>query len=512
MTSKKQTSWPVPLGEREFALGEAVREYARSTETTPDEAAAYARVLARMAGRPRRVPWLLAGFGMGAATAALVAVFALHARAVRPVQHTAVPHILPKATSPMVPAPTPTPLPARAPSVPTVRLVAAPAVLPVGQVELVDEASATLSADAVANGRRQAGRTEIALDKGTIELHVLPRAPGHDFAVSTGGYRFMVVGTAFTVSQGETGLELAVSEGRVAVWRGQDRLATVGAGGHWAAPLAAGASPRARAMRASPEPVSTVALRDPRRTAEPVAAWPAANPSQDKTPSTPPALAPAPPQDKTPPTPSALAPAPPTPVSALPPAAAWPRDCGGLAGRQPQEAMGCYQRQAAQGGLAGEAAQYEVARLWRDAFRDPARALAAFREQRSRFPRGVLAIEADLSIIELLPRLDRHAEALAESERFLKEHPGGERRGEIHLLRGNIYREVQRDFDRAEREYAQGASARGRSGDESRFLRAVCLEALGRTQEARQAYETYLSQPQAPHAVDAKKRLLRLAP
>ncbi len=498
MTSKKQTSWPVPLGKRDFALGEAVREYARNTERTPDEAAAYARVLASMAGRLRRLPWLVAGFGMGAMAATLVVVLALHAKDVRPVQHTAAPHVLPKAKSPVVPVPAPPPLLARTPSAPSIRLVASPSVLPVGKVELVEEASATLSADAVAKGRRQAGRTEIALDKGTIELHVLPRAPGHDFAVSAGGYRFMVVGTAFRVSQSETRLELAVSEGRVAVWRGQDRLTTVEAGGHWAAPMASAASPRARATRSPAEPVSTVASRDPGRTVEPA--------------SHPPLPAESPSQDRTPATPQALAPRAPKPESFPAPAATPPRDCGGLVGRHPQEALGCYQQQAAQGGLAGEAAQYEIGRLWRDTFRDPARSLAAFREQRTRFPRGVLAIEADLSIIELLPRLDLHIEALAESERFLKEHPGGERRGEIHLLRGNIYREVLRDFDRAEREYAQGATARGHSGDESRFLRAVCLEALGRTQEARQAYESYLSQPKATHADDAKKRLLRLAP
>jgi hypothetical protein len=215
--------------------------------------------------------------------------------------------------------------------------------------------------------------------------------------------------------------------------------------------------------------------------------------------------------------PPALAPRPvlpPQPVLAPQPSPSTVRrDCAALAtGPDPQEAMACYQNQVAQGGLAGEAAQYEIARLWRDILHDPSRALAAFREQRSRFPRGVLAIEADLSIIELLPRLDRHAEALAESERFLKEHPGGERRGEIHLLRGNIYREALRDLGRAEREYALGAESRRRAGDESRFLRAVCLESLGRTPDARKAYELYLSHPKAVHAADAKKRLERLAP
>jgi hypothetical protein len=43
-------------------------------------------------------------------------------------------------------------------------------------------------------------------------------------------------------------------------------------------------------------------------------------------------------------------------------------------------------------------------------------------------------------------------------------------------------------------------------------LRAVCLETLGRTQEARTAYASYLSEPKSGHAAEAKKRLERLGP
>jgi hypothetical protein len=496
MTSKKQTSWPVPLKQRDIGLGNAVREYARSTEATGDEPAAYDRMLKHLAGRPRRAPLLMVGFGMGA-VAVLTTMLVLHrgVRAPSPETVVVVP-ALPAPASPPAPKTSAAPLP-RAPQAAAIRLAALPSVLPAGKVELVDEASVLVSADAVASGRNQAGRTEITLGKGSIELHVLPRTPGHDFAVSAGGYRFMVVGTAFTVSQDEARLQLLVSEGKVAVWRGSDRLTTVGAGEQWSVPLTPATPVRARAARPQTHPSSTVALRDPVRAAAPALAppRPAASAPAASTPVAPPALETAP---KAEPVPQ--------------PALAVRRDCGALAGQLPQEAMGCYQQQAAQGGLAGEAAQYEIARLWRDTFHDPARALAAFREQRSRFPRGVLTIEADLSIIELLPRLDRHAEALSESERFLKAHPSAERRGEIHLLRGNIYREAVRDFAHAEREYALGAESRGRAGDESRFLRAVCLEALGRTQEARAAYQTYLSQPKATHAQEAKNRLDHLGP
>jgi hypothetical protein len=511
MTSKKQTGWPVPLRDRDIGLGNAVREYARNTEAAGDEPAAYERMLKGLAGRPRRAPMLMLGFGLGAATV-LVTMVVLHRDgaapapkeiAVAPAPPTPAPSVRKAIETPPAPAPVPrqaieTPrAPTPRPPVPTIRLAAADSVLPSGKVELLDEASAVVSADAVASGRNQAGRTEISLAKGSIALHVLPRAPGHEFAVSAGDYRFMVVGTAFTVSQDQARLQLMVSEGKVAVWRGSDRLVTVGAGEQWSTPLSPAVPPRARAARVPAESSPTVAMRDPVRPAP--APAPARVPAANV-------------QAEAPTTPPPLVPTPPSPEPAAQPAPAVRRDCGAVASRSPQEALGCYQQQAAQGGLAGESAQYEIARLWRDSFHDSSRALAAYREQRSRFPRGVLAIEADLSIIELLPRLDRHAEALSESERFLREHPGAERRGEIHLLRGNIFREAMRDFAHAEHEYALGSETRGRAGDENRFLRAVCLEALGRTQEARVAYGHYLSQPKSAHAQEAKTRLERLGP
>lgn len=497
MTSKKQSSWPVPLAQRDDGLGHAAREYAKGTETTPDEAAAYGRTLRRMAGRPRRLPWLVAGIGLGVAAAVVVIVVSHHGAGTASQNEVARVHA--------VPSPAPAAVPA-APLLPThspngyalIRLGAFPSPLPAGRVELIDVAQANLFPDAVASGRAQAGHTEIALAQGNIELHVRPRGPGQDFQVSAGEHRFVVVGTAFTVSRTETQLALSVSEGRVAVWRAAERLTTVEAGGRWAVRLPA-SSARPSAAHVPSTPAAKLATRDPVRAPAPIPSpSPVARVLTTPEPAVPPALVPA-----------ATQPEPP----AAQPAVAARRDCGTIAAAgDPRAALSCYQNQVAQGGLAGEAAQYEIARLWRDALRDPARALAAFREQRSRFPGGVLAIEADLSIIELLPRLDRHAEALTESERFLKEHPGGERRGEIHLLRGNIYREALRDLGHAEREYALGSEARGRAGDESRFLRAVCLETLGKNQEARKAYESYLAQPRTAHAADAKKRLERLSP
>jgi hypothetical protein len=385
-----------------------------------------------------------------------------------------------------------------------------------------------LSGDGVASGRSQAGNTEVALSQGRIELHVSPRAPGHQFAVRAGPYRFTVVGTVFTIWRTSSRLELVVSEGTVVVSRGTRRLATVGAGAEWEAEVNLAAASQPSTAHAHHDDFSTnrVADRWPRGFAPaPVAAGPAAGAAAPPdhqaiaflaAPPAPPVALPAASPGRGP------TPAPSPAVAAPPPAAARPAlaapagvhpDCGHLAASQgARQALTCYQDQAARGGLTGETAQYELARLWRDSLGDFDHALAAFEKQRSRFPNGALRTEADLSIIELLPRLNRHAEALTESERFLAAYPKAERRGEIHLLRGNIFREALHDLDHAEREYARAAEAGGRVGDDSRFLRAVCLEALGRVDEARKAYEAYLQQARGSHTQEAKKRLDRLRP
>jgi tetratricopeptide (TPR) repeat protein len=188
------------------------------------------------------------------------------------------------------------------------------------------------------------------------------------------------------------------------------------------------------------------------------------------------------------------------------------KDCARFAAdKQLQERLQCYREQARGRGPDSERAQYQLARLLRDGLGDLAAALSAFELQRSRFPRGDLKIEADRAIIELLQRLGRHAEALAETQMFLDENPDAEYRAEIRLIRGDIYRAIFRDPMSAEREYDEGAGADGRTGDDSRFLRALCLEALGRLDEALLAYKEYLAQAGTAHAREAKRRMEHFA-
>ena len=55
--------------------------------------------------------------------------------------------------------------------------------------------------------------------------------------------------------------------------------------------------------------------------------------------------------------------------------------------------------------------------------------MAAWRRYRSDYPTGILRLETDLSIIEVLARTGETDEALVEATDFLRRHPDSERRG-----------------------------------------------------------------------------------
>jgi hypothetical protein len=260
-------------------------------------------------------------------------------------------------------------------------------------------------------------------------------------------HRFTVVGTDFTVSSAPGRLELVVMEGLVAVSRSGDHVATVASGESWSV-----------------------------------------NPSL--------------------PTPASPHHGDAAPRVARRPA---PEDCARFTAEQTPQKIACYREQVAKGGPEGERAQHALARYLRDDVVDLSGALAAFESQRSRYPRGELRVEADRAVIELLPRLGRHAEALVETQSFLDSHPDAEDRAELRLMRGDMFRAIFQDLMSAEREYDESAGAGGRTGDDGRFLRALCLEALGRMDEARSAYRDYLAQAGTAHAAEAQRRLQRLA-
>lgn len=211
--------------------------------------------------------------------------------------------------------------------------------------------------------------------------------------------------------------------------------------------------------------------------------------------------------------PSALAPVPSVPVAptaSASPAASSPECLQFVRNGQPRVAEQCFQQRAAGDGLAAQLALYELARLRKDALGDAPGAHRALLEYRSRFPLGSLRTEVEVSIIELLVRMGHYQAALAESEQLLSGPAGAERKAQLRLLRGNIYRVNLKDCARALPEYrsiARDASARG---DQASYNYASCLEELGRRQEAAQAFREYLKRTNPARKAQAEQRLNQL--
>jgi tetratricopeptide (TPR) repeat protein len=156
------------------------------------------------------------------------------------------------------------------------------------------------------------------------------------------------------------------------------------------------------------------------------------------------------------------------------------------------KALGLYRKLVENGGPVGEDAAYEMGRLYRDELSQPREAIATWRLYRARNPRGLLRIEADLSIIETLMALDDKSSALSEASDFIRRYPEGERHPEMARLVGDLSRErgeCQAAID-AYDEVLGDARSRGAILDEVTFHRAICLlrKSPGVGSEAIRAY------------------------
>jgi ferric-dicitrate binding protein FerR (iron transport regulator) len=156
--------------------------------------------------------------------------------------------------------------------------------------------------------------------------------------------------------------------------------------------------------------------------------------------------------------------------------------------------------------LAEQIAAYRLG-LSRRTAGDAPGAIAAWLEVRRRWPRGALAREVDLGILEA--RLQGgSAQALAEATRFLRVHPGSEQRGEVLAIRAQLLHQTARHAE-ALADYDAALAARpARRRQEAVFGRASCLHALARMDEARTAYRQYLDRyPEGRFAERARAAL-----
>ena len=480
---------PARLIEGEGPAAELVRRFTRQPPHAPGENAAWDGTLARLgrdAGshRGRLVFALVVGAMTGAAALYLALVphprfFAAASRTPAGAAPVAVP--APAAALANGPAPSAAPgsIPARvlaaktqdapATDAPHIQLGRAAVGLPVGAAELVGEADVTLSRDGAARAFTTARAATVELATGALDLHVEKRhaEDGHSFEVQAGPYRFTVLGTVFRVSRTAGDVTLSVTEGRVAVSRGDAALAIITAGGFWSGAAGSATAPPPR--RSDAAPTGRVTARAPAPAREAV-----------------------------------TAPAPQAAGSAG--AACAAREAAGDAAG----AADCFAAAATGTDLGAEVALYQAARLYRDALGQPERAVATLQEARRRFPAGALSAEVELSLAELLPRLGRYREALDATQAVLDRHPAPARAGELHLLRGDVLRAGLASCAAAEAEY-EAASRAGddRVADFASFWRAACLEAEGRP-EARAAFALYLTRPHPSRAAEARRRLRAL--
>ena len=164
------------------------------------------------------------------------------------------------------------------------------------------------------------------------------------------------------------------------------------------------------------------------------------------------------------------------------------------------EAARALQAIAAASGPHAALALYDLGRLRQRELGDPPGALRAYLRYERDYPHGPLAQEVLLSAIEIAVQRPDPEVALAQMNRFLDEHPDGERAPEIHLLRGNLYR-GRGDLRRALRDYgdAKGPGVE----EEGLYYGAWCQQKLGDADAAAESLRDY--ERRFPHGAHARE-------
>jgi hypothetical protein len=177
-----------------------------------------------------------------------------------------------------------------------------------------------------------------------------------------------------------------------------------------------------------------------------------------------------------------------------------------------ERAVDCYRILGRAEGVSGEVALYHAARLSLEKLGDAARSFALVREHEQRFPATALGAEVDWLKTRSLQRLGRFDEALAESEALLSGPAARTLSADLHWLRAKIFQDERGDCGSAVSELVALVGEPGERGDEAELRRARCLEKLGRSTDARAAYQHYIERPDARHPGEARERLAALPP
>ena len=230
-----------------------------------------------------------------------------------------------------------------------------------------------------------------SVERGQARFEVPHQAPGARFAVSAGPYVITVVGTKFHVGVDDDRVSVEVEQGVVEVWRGARSVRLV-QGDFWAGPI--------RGLEA---------LGGERRPSLASASLRRASPADT-----------------------------PVPVENGPASVELTAARSALREGRSEDALVMLTHCAKGVGPAAENAAYEMGRVLRDGLRRPRAAVAAWVTYRTRFPKGLLRAEADLSILETLARVGDKAAALSEAQAFLSRYLNSERRDEVATLAARL--------------------------------------------------------------------------
>jgi hypothetical protein len=235
----------------------------------------------------------------------------------------------------------------------------------------------------------------LRVDRGSVLLHVAPRPVDAPFIVRTPGFVAKVVGTVLHVTVRDGRSVIAVGHGRVEVEPVGAAPVVVATGQRW--PADARDVPRPELFeRLGPTDLEGTGATSFAPHVEPV-------------------------------------------VEAL-------KSCEGA----PDEAMHCYLDLArAADSVRAESALYEAGWIALRDLQDPSRALGIWRDQRKRFPNGLLADEAQTSTVDALVALGRTQRARAEIDAYLRVHPQGLRAAEMHFVKGTLLVQIDHSCRRA---------------------------------------------------------------
>lgn len=171
------------------------------------------------------------------------------------------------------------------------------------------------------------------------------------------------------------------------------------------------------------------------------------------------------------------------------------------------EALEAYQGLAQGKGLRAELSQYELGRIRLKVLSDAKGASREFERYQLRFPKGSLAAEVEVSLMEAQLALGRLAEAEKSMTGFIDHRTDSERWLEVRLLRGGVRRE-RGDCRKALEDYTLVADRGAFGAEEALFQAAYCHERLGEVDLARRSLVRYLEQfPSGRHALEARRAL-----